>query len=106
MAGVGEVAKEAGLNPVRCPHCGKKFGTTRVIARFFRLVANYCQHGERVILKDFGTFFCKTHKGRTLKTPLMKGGKVTFKDSLVLTFKQSSVIKDVINSKRRRQGKG
>lgn len=97
MAGMSEVAREAGLNPVEDPNSGKKIWTSDVLDRFFELVVQKCAEGETVRIKNFGSFSMKTFPGRTLKSPLMEGGEVTFPDTQVLRFSQSSVAKALLN---------
>lgn len=97
MAGMSDIAREAGLNPVIDPNTGKKIWTNEVLDRFFELILEKCAEGERVHIKNFGSFTMKLFKGRTLTSPLMEGGEVTFSDSQTLRFSQSSVAKAKLN---------
>jgi hypothetical protein len=56
MARISSIAATAGLNPVTCAHCGKRTRTDRAVALFFRRIVERLAGGERVQVKDFGTF--------------------------------------------------
>lgn len=96
MAGLQDIAKEAGLNPTRDKD-GKRVDTTKVLERFWEVIIEHCRNGETVRIKDFGTFKARVYKGRTLKSPLLEDGEVTFDDQLVLRFHQSVVAKRKLN---------
>lgn len=97
MPGLNEIAKEAGLNPVEDPETGRKINTSDVLDEFFKKVLEHCAAGETVRIKNFGTFRMRTYKGRTLKSPLMDGGEITFDDTQSLRFHQSQVAKRTLN---------
>ncbi len=99
MATFKEVAREAGLNPMLCPHCGRHFSTNNVIKELFRRVLAYIVAGHEVRISHLGTFVTKIVKGRTLRTPIMEGGEVTYGDRKVLTFKQTKAVKGILNGK-------
>lgn len=57
MAGIVEVAKAAGLNPVKCPHCGRNIRTgAGVFVRLFRAILEHVRSGEEVRVIGFGFF--------------------------------------------------
>lgn len=102
MAGMNEIAREACLNPVTIDDGvynsrGKNLDTTEQLERLFELIIEKCAEGDTVRIKNFGTFKMRTMKGRTLKSPLMPDGEVTFPDTQVLRFHQSTVAKEKLN---------
>lgn len=97
MAGLADIAKEAGLNPVVDPNTGKKIWTNEVLERFFELILERVASGERVHIKNFGSFSMKLYRGRTLNSPLMEDGEVTFGDRQTLRFSQSQKAKAKLN---------
>lgn len=96
MAGLNDVAKQAGLNPVDAGD-GRKVPTNDVLQKFFDLILEKCANGESVRITGFGTFKARIHKGRTLKSPLLENGEITFEDALVLRFTSSAVAKRKLN---------
>lgn len=113
MAGLTHVAKESGLDPVRCSSCGSRVETTEAIREFFRTILAKVKRGEKVYIKDFGVFSAKLLKGRKVKTPLMEGGSAEFPDLLVLRFHQAQTARDELNRqagpqrrKRKKKTKG
>ena len=102
MAGLSDIAKEAGLNPAKIPEDAdlkrlKNLDTSIPLEDFFNLIIAKCAAGETVRIKNFGTFRMRTMKGRTLKSPLMEGGEISFPDTQVLRFHQSQVAKGKLN---------
>jgi len=97
MAGLHDIAKEAGLNPLRDDEHGIRIDTTEVVEDFFDKIIEHCRNGETVRIKNFGTFKARVYKGRTLKSPLLEDGEITFGDQLVLRFHQSLVAKRKLN---------
>ena len=96
MSGMNEVAKESGVNPVECSHCGRKTYTDRVLSRFFQVILDRVAKGETVHIKNFGTFEAKELKGRKYKKPL-NNRTDGFEDQLVLRFRQSLNAKNYLN---------
>jgi nucleoid DNA-binding protein len=97
MAGLKDIAKEAGLNPLKVEG-GASVNTLALIEEMFKLIIEKCAAGEKVRIKDFGTFGARLNKGRKLKTPLMEGGEVKFGDILLLKFRQSGTSKKQLNA--------
>lgn len=95
MSRIGEVAREAGLNPVTCAHCGKATSTDFALETFFRKILEHVKAGEDVHIKNFGVFRQQRLKGRKLKTPLVE--VTEFEDSIVIRFKQSANAKTFLN---------
>ncbi len=85
MSGLVEVAKESGLKP-------------EVVANVFETILSMAANGEDVRIKGFGTFRRRSYKGRTLVTPAVNNGEpITYPDSFVLKFHQSTLAKRRIN---------
>ena len=58
------VAREAGLHPLVCPHCGKKVRTIKAIDLMFRVIVNRLRLGDVVKIRFFGSFERRLHKAR------------------------------------------
>jgi len=85
MSGLVEVAKESGLKP-------------DVVANIFETILAMTANGDLVRIKGFGTFQRRKYKGRTLRTPAVNNGEpITYPDSFVLKFHQSTLAKRRIN---------
>jgi nucleoid DNA-binding protein len=92
-----DIAKEVGLNPIKDDENGIRLDTSEVLEDFFNTIIEHCKNGETVRIKNFGTFKARVYKGRTLKSPLLEDGEITFGDQLVLRFHQSLVAKRRLN---------
>lgn len=85
MSGLVEVAKETGVKP-------------EVVANVFETILSMTANGDLVRIKGFGTFQRRKYKGRTLTTPAVNNGQpITYPDSFVLKFHQSTLAKRRIN---------
>jgi len=85
MSGLVEVAKESGIKP-------------EVVANTFETILAMVASGDKVRIKGFGTFERRNYKGRTLVTPAVNNGEpITYPDSFVLKFHQSTLAKRRIN---------
>lgn len=85
MSGLVEVAKESGLKP-------------EVVVNVFETILAMAANGDKVRIKGFGTFERRNYKGRTLITPAVNNGEpITYPDSFVLKFHQSTLAKRRIN---------
>jgi nucleoid DNA-binding protein len=104
MSRIGDVAREAGLNPVTCAHCGKATATDFALETFFRKILEHVKAGEAVHIKNFGVFRQQKLKGRKLKTPLVE--VTEFEDSIVIRFKQSANAKAFLNEEDDGKAKG
>jgi nucleoid DNA-binding protein len=98
MSTIQKAAKEAGVDQVICPHCGAKFSTAETIKRFFKGVLELIRRGERVTIPDFGNFKAIIWKGRSHSTPIIPGGKLSFKDTWILKFKQGKNAREFLNA--------
>jgi len=97
MAGLKDIAKKVGLNPLKL-ETGASVDVMELIEEMFMAIVDECRSKEgSVRIKDFGTFSARLNKGRKLKTPLMEDGEVEFGDMLLLKFHQSTVSKKRLN---------
>ena len=96
MAGLRDVCKEVGLSPI-VTESGQRVNALSLVEALFDKILEIANSGEIVRIKNFGTFRVKLNKGRTLKTPLMEGGEITYPDMMLLKFKQSLSSKKSIN---------
>jgi nucleoid DNA-binding protein len=104
MAGLKDVAKEVGLMPITT-ESGVKVNALPLLEAMFKEIIRRCKDGELVRIHNFGTFRMKLNKGRTLKTPLMEGGEVSYSDMLILKFRQSMLSKREVNSESTEKSK-
>lgn len=86
MPGIADVAKGSGLK-------------IDAVADVFEEILARVSRGEPVRIKGFGTFERRKFPGRTLKTPLVPGGSVTYPDAFAVRFRQSVLAKQRMNSK-------
>lgn len=61
---LSQLARDSGLNPMVCPHCGRKIRTLPALLLMFRQIVKRLAHGEIVKVKSFGTFKTKLRKAR------------------------------------------
>ena len=64
MSALPEIAREAGLNPVICPYCGRKVSTLAALDLFFRSILRRILRGETVRIRNFGQFRAYLRKAR------------------------------------------
>lgn len=87
-------------------HLGLTKGASEEILRgVFAAIKQRVASGEAVNVRGFGVFEAKLFKGRTLNSPLVKGGSIDFGDQLVLRFRQSPAAKREINEIANAKGK-
>ncbi|KKN67572.1 hypothetical protein LCGC14_0460270 [marine sediment metagenome] len=111
MAGIVDVAKTAGLNPVKCPHCGYNIRTGSVVfERLFRAILERVRSGEIVKIGGFG-FFRRSIKlarvnplGRVklVGRDVIDASGETAGPRIKIIFKQSRVAKAFLNKKEDR----
>lgn len=94
-----DMATELGLKNLRCDH-GCKIDGIGLLEEFFNHILNTLKEGETVRIKNFGTFSAKVYKGRTIKSPVIPGGKKEFGDNLVLRFHQATGAKQRLNAEK------
>jgi nucleoid DNA-binding protein len=56
MAKLKTIAREAGLNPLTCPMCGRRVRTDSAIRLLFTRLLQYVLNGEAVTIRGFGRF--------------------------------------------------
>lgn len=88
MPGMIDVARKAGVK-------------VEVVQDVFEELLRRISIGEKVRIKGFGTFERKVYAGRTLHTPVVAGGVVTFPDSYAIKFHQSQLAKQRLNAKKK-----
>ena len=79
------------------PTLGSKADVEHLAKEIFSIILERVAKGDKVNVRGFGAFEAKMFKGRTLSSPLMKGGSINFRDQLVLRFRQSQSAKHKIN---------
>lgn len=85
MAGLKEISKALKL---KLP----------IVQSIFQEIMARVAAGEKVKVKNFGTFQAKVYPGRELTSPRVNGGKpFNFPDSLGLKFRQSQRAKQTLN---------
>jgi len=69
-----------------------------IVQSVFQEIIARVASGEKVKVKNFGTFQAKVYPGRELKSPKVNGGKpLNFPDSMALKFRQSQRAKQTLN---------
>lgn len=76
-----------------------------IVRGVFAAIKQRVASGEAVNIRGFGVFEAKVFAGRTLNSPLVKGGSIDFADQLVLRFRQSQAAKREINEIAGAKGK-
>lgn len=66
MAALPELAREAGLDPLRCPHCGRRTHTIDAVDLLFETILHRIRRGETVHIRGFGSFRTAHRVGRGL----------------------------------------
>ena len=89
-----ELTREVGLDPVLCPHCGRKISTKGALILLFRAIVEELQAGRSVRIPHFGMF----------KTRLFKARGITKKagDRIVAGFEASAPVKRSLNSRSKK----
>lgn len=93
MAGVHDLARLTGL-------------TDQQVSDIFDGILNLIRNGERVIIRDFGSFFEITQKQRTVISSAIKGGRANVPEARVLRFKPSQSTRIVVKSRGKAKRKG
>lgn len=69
-----------------------------IVQSVFQEIIARVASGEKVKIKNFGTFRASVYPGRELKSPKVNGGKpLVFPDSVALKFRQSQRAKQTLN---------
>lgn len=88
MAGTHDIARAAGLKDTE-------------VHTVFATILEKVKNGERVLIKDFGTFQVKQVKERTITSPQIPSGSAVVPEHQVMKFKASPVTKDLLNGVER-----
>lgn len=94
---IHDLAKEVNLAKVRCPHCGRRVQTLRLLDDLFSAVLIHLIDGFRVHVRGFGSFGLVATKARVLKTPLFKDKAV--EGARYISFTAAARAKRVVNGK-------
>jgi nucleoid DNA-binding protein len=84
MAGVHEIAKAVGIKD------------EQVVAVFDNLI-NQVRDGERVVIRDFGSFYAKESPARTITSPQIPGGKAEVPARMTLRFHAAPGSREALN---------
>lgn len=92
------VAREVGLEPIVCTHCGHPVKTGRLIVALFEMVVEHMIAGHRVVIENFGSFGVVTRAARKFSSPLYPDiheiGQTSF-----ISFTQSSGLRPKIRER-------
>ena len=91
----GELKREAGLDPVLCPHCGRKVSTKEAVGLLFRAIVEQLRAGHEVRIPGFGTFKTRIFKAR--------GITKASGDRTIAGFEASKPVKRILNQKGKRK---
>ncbi len=101
MATLKQVAKQAGLNPLRTED--GNYDASEALSALFQYILKAVGDGDEVRIADFGTFSCRVMKGRTNNAEGLRGGAISFGDVKILKFKQSLAAKRWLNSEEEKE---
>lgn len=91
----GDLKREAGLDPVLCPHCGRKVSTRSAILFLFAGIVERLRKKHDVRIPGFGTFKTRVFKAR--------GITKAAGDRIVVGFEASKPVKKILNTKGKRK---
>ena len=112
MAGIADIASTAGLDPVSCPHCGRRIRTgAKVFENLFRAILRHVREGGDVQVRGFGIFRRFVYPARTHAEGVTRrmGNKVYDASGeksapvLRISFKPSKRAKAFLNKKEGEQ---
>ena len=83
MAGTHDIARDSGMKVTE-------------VETVFSSIVEKCKNGERVLIKNFGSFERKDVSERIIKSPQIPGGTATVKPHSVIKFKPSPQIKAIL----------
>lgn len=90
MAALPELARAAGLDPMLCPHCGRRVATLDAVDLLFRRILERVRRGETVTIRRFGSFRAVRRHGRGLGED---AGEYT-----VIRFRAAASAKEVVRN--------
>jgi nucleoid DNA-binding protein len=92
------IAKDAGLNPVVCTHCGRKVRTDALIDNLWAKLKQRLKEGDSVSIKHFGSFVVKLLKPRKFNEAQREAlGVEGFDARNVIRFQQSRDMPEFLN---------
>lgn len=91
----GDLTREAGLDPVLCPYCGRKVSTKKALVLLFRAIVERLRTKHDVRIPSFGTFKTRLYKAR--------GITKAAGDRIIVGFEASKPVKKILNTKRGKQ---
>lgn len=91
----GDLTREAGLDPILCPHCGRKVKTRQAILLLFAGIVERLRKKHSVMIPGFGAFKTRIFKAR--------GITKTAGDRVVVGFEASKPVKRTLNMKGKRK---
>lgn len=94
---IKKIARAGGVETIRCPKCDHEIDNDSTLRAFVDGIIKLVKTGGRVTIHGLGTFKMLKYKGRESPTPLMKAGKLSFKDLWVLKFSQSAKAREILN---------
>lgn len=86
MASVVEIAKKAGVSE-------------DTALRVFAELVDLTSRGERVYIRNFGSFFAKERAPRVVRSPALPGGQALVVPRTVLEFKPSPKLNGIFNGR-------
>lgn len=92
MAGMHDVAREAGLKD-------------EDVDKVFVAVQKLCKDGERVQVRNFGSFAQKVRAARIITSPKIPGGSAQVPERKVITFKASPATRENVEAKPAKKAK-
>ena len=93
---IKELCELIGVTKIRCERCGKQHDAMPLVREMFRQIVLLCKEGNKICIDGFGIFESQIKRGRVHKTPLVKGGEITYPDRRYLSFKQSKIAKKMM----------
>lgn len=86
MAGLKELAKLTGLKQ-------------NEVVDVFDAILNLIRSGERVIIRNFGSFWEITRKPRKVTSPVLKEGSVISPEKKVIRFRSAAATRRIVKAR-------
>lgn len=102
MAGLREIARDAGCDKVRCENCGKYTHLYSVLPALFKAIVERVRRDETVRIPGFGLFRRRIWKGRVLGLRHIRSQQqiqTDVPDRVSMRFQLSSRVREDLNSK-------
>lgn len=91
MAAIEKLGRATGLNDAQ-------------ILALMNALVDVARDGERVYIRNFGTFSVRVRPARTIKSPVIPGGSTKLPERKVLEFKMSPKLYAVLNAGGKARG--